>query len=323
MLKVAEPGATFLLNSPYGPDEIWDQLPREVQQQIIDKGLKFYVVDALKVARETEMGVRINTIMQTCFFALADVLPRDQAIEQIKQAIRKTYGKRGESILRRNFAAVDAALATCTKFPYRPRSPASRNACRLSRRTVPISCSASLRCCWMAVATCCRSAPCRWMVPFPPTRPRSRNGVSPRDSDLGSGHLHRVRIVRLGLPARGDSLEGLSARVVKRRARRLPFQALEGQGAADHLMTIQVAPDDCTGCGVCVDVCPAKSKEVVKHKAINMEPKLEHLDRERANFDYFLELPELDRTQAKIETVKGSQLLEPLFEFSGRLCGLR
>ncbi len=115
MLKHAEPGATFLLNSPFGPDEVWDKLPRKVQKQIIDKKLKFYVIDGYEVAKTAGMGGRINTIMQTCFFAISGVLPREEAIEQIKHAIEKTYGKRGEAVVQKNFAAVDAALATCTK----------------------------------------------------------------------------------------------------------------------------------------------------------------------------------------------------------------
>ena len=124
VLEIAEPGATFLLNSPYGPDEVWDQLPVEMQQQIIDKQLKFYVVDGYKVAQEAGMGGRINTVMQTCFFALSGILPREEAIAQIKKAIEKTYGKRGESILRKNFAAVDGALARWrrSKCPLRPRA---------------------------------------------------------------------------------------------------------------------------------------------------------------------------------------------------------
>jgi pyruvate-ferredoxin/flavodoxin oxidoreductase len=322
VLKVAEPGATFLLNSPYGPDEIWDELPREVQQQIIDKGLKFHVVDALKVARETEMGVRINTIMQTCFFALANVLPRDQAIEQIKQAIRKTYGKRGESILRRNFVAVDAALADLHEVSV-PTKVTS-----VTQRMPPVSTDSSdfvRRVTSMLLDGRGDLLPVS-ALPVDGTFPTNTAKVEKRSI------AHEIPIwdpdicIECGLCA-------LVCPHAAIRSKAYPLQSSngvpdgflskpwKGKELPDHWMTIQVAPDDCTGCGVCVDVCPAKSKEVVKHKAINMEPKLEHLDRERANFDYFLELPELDRTQAKLETVKGSQLLEPLFEFSGACAG--
>ena len=146
----------------------------------------------------------------------------------------------------------------------------------------------------------------------------------PGDSDLGSRHLHPVRALCAGLSACGDSHEAFhasSASTVRPRASsRRPWK---GNELADHLMTIQVAPDDCTGCGVCVDVCPAKSKEVAKHKAINMVPKDEHLERERANWDYFLTIPEVDRTLVEDDTVKSSQMLQPLFEFSGACAGLR
>ncbi len=322
VLAVAEAEATFLLNSPYGPDEVWDHLPREIQEQIIDKRLKFYVVDALKVARETDMGVRINTIMQTCFFALAGVLPREQAIEQIKETIRKTYGKRGESVLRRNFAAVDAALAdlhevtvpdtaTSTEERLPPVAPDSSDfvkritAMLLDGRgdLLPVS-----------------------ALPVDGTFPTNTAKVEKRSI------AHEIPIwdpdicIECGLcvlvcphaAIRSKAYPHASVNGVPEGFQSKPWK---GKELPDHLMTIQVAPDDCTGCGVCVDVCPAKSKEAVKHKAINMEPKLEHLDRERENFDHFLEIPELDRTQAKIDSVKGSQLLLPLFEFSGACAG--
>ena len=156
MLQAAEPGATFLLNSPYGADEVWDQLPAETQQQLIDKKMRFFVVDAYKVAAETGMGRRINTVMQTCFFALSGVLPREQAIEEIKSTIRKTYGKRGESVLQKNFAAVDASLDGLVEVKVPARPPASCAACRSARRVARVSSSGSPICCWTAKAICCR-----------------------------------------------------------------------------------------------------------------------------------------------------------------------
>ncbi len=322
VLKAAEPGATFLLNSPYGPDEVWDKLPQETQQQIVDKGLKFYVVDALKVARQTEMGMRINTIMQTCFFALAGVLPRDQAIEQIKATIRKTYGKRGESILRRNFAAVDAALTDLHEIHVPQHVTSSMH------RLPPVPADTSefvQRVTSMLLDGRGDLLPVS-ALPVDGTFPTNTAKVEKRNI------AHEIPIwdpdvcIACGLCALVCPHAAIRSKAYPRDSfNGVPNGFLskpwKGKELTDHLMTIQVAPEDCTGCGVCVDVCPAKSKEAVKHKAINMEPKLEHLDRERANFDYFLQLPELDRTQVKLDTVKGSQLLQPLFEFSGACAG--
>jgi pyruvate-ferredoxin/flavodoxin oxidoreductase len=322
VLKSAESGATFLLNSRYGPDQVWDKLPQEVQQQIIDKGLKFYVVDALKVAHDTEMGVRINTIMQTCFFALAGVLPRDQAIEQIKETIRKTYGNRGESILRRNFAAVDAALADL----HEVRIPEHVTSSMHRLQPVPANTSDFVqRVTSMLLDGRGDLLPVS-ALPVDGTFPTDTAKVEKRSI------AHEIPIwdpdvcIACGLCALVCPHAAIRSKAYPRESLNgVPNGFLskpwKGKELTDHLMTIQVAPEDCTGCGVCVDVCPAKSKEVVKHKAINMEPKLEHFDRERANFDYFLELPELDRTQATLNTVKGSQLLQPLFEFSGACAG--
>jgi pyruvate-ferredoxin/flavodoxin oxidoreductase len=322
VLKVAEHGATFLLNSPYGPDIVWDKLPSEVQQQIIEKELKFYVIDALTVAREAEMGMRINTIMQTCFFALSGVLPREQAIDHIKNAIRKTYGNRGESILRRNFAAVDGSLDAL----HEVQVPASVTSS--THRLPPITGEASdfvKRVTSMLLDGRGDLLPVS-ALPVDGTFPTDTARVEKRSI------AHEIPIwdeeicIQCGLCALVCPHAAIRSKAYPREALNGAPEGFlsrpwKGKELSDHLMTIQVAPDDCTGCGICVDVCPAKSKEVVKHKAINMEPKLDHLERERANFDHFLDLPEIDRTLAKIETVKGSQLLQPLFEYSGACAG--
>jgi pyruvate-ferredoxin/flavodoxin oxidoreductase len=322
VLKVAEHGATFLLNSPYGPDIVWDKLPSEVQQQIIEKELKFYVIDALTVAREAEMGMRINTIMQTCFFALSGVLPREQAIDHIKNAIRKTYGTRGESILRRNFAAVDGSLDAL----HEVQVPASVTSS--THRLPPITGEASdfvKRVTSMLLDGRGDLLPVS-ALPVDGTFPTDTARVEKRSI------AHEIPIwdeeicIQCGLCALVCPHAAIRSKAYPREALNGAPEGFlsrpwKGKELSDHLMTIQVAPDDCTGCGICVDVCPAKSKEVVKHKAINMEPKLDHLERERANFDHFLDLPEIDRTLAKIETVKGSQLLQPLFEYSGACAG--
>ena len=322
LLKVAEPGATFLLNAPCGSDEVWGRLPNELQQQIIDKRLKFYAVDAVRVARETGMGVRINTIMQTCFFALAGVLPREQAIEQIKESIRKSYGKRGESILRRNFAAVDAALANLHEIHVPDRPTSSRH------RLPPISSHSSdfvRRVTSMLLEGRGDLLPVS-ALPVDGTFPTGTATIEKRSIAHDIPIWDPEICIECGLcalvcPHAAIRSKAYPADTLNGAPQGFLSKPWKGKELANHLMTIQVAPEDCTSCGVCVDVCPAKSKEVVKHKAINMEPKQEHLERERVNFEHFLKLPELDRTQAKIDTVKGSQLLEPLFEFSGACAG--
>ncbi len=322
MLQAAAPGATFLLNSPYGADAVWDQLPQETQQQIIDKKLRFFVVDAYKVAAETGMGRRINTVMQTCFFALSGVLPREQAIEEIKSTIRKTYGKRGESVLQKNFAAVDASLDGLVEVKV--PSQATSKLRRLSFSTDAGS-SFIERVTNLLLDGKGDLLPVSAM-PVDGTFPTGTAKIEKRSIALEIPIWDPEICIQCGLcalvcphaairmkPFRSESVHGAPQSFVSR-----PWK---GKEWPDHLMTIQVAPDDCTGCGVCVDICPAHSKEVVKHKAINMQPKLDHLDRERTNFEFFLQLPQVDRTLVKLETVKGSQILEPLFEYSGACAG--
>ncbi len=322
LLGVAAPGATFLLNSPYPADDVWPRLPREVQQAIIDKRLEFWVVDGYRVARDAGLAGRINTVLQTCFFALAGVLPRADAIAAIKDAIRSTYGKRGPAVLERNYAAVDGALAA------------------LAQVKVPEAAAGDLH-----------VAP-----PVPPEAPDFVQRITARII-AGDGDLLPVSALPVDgtFPTATAQWEKRSiadeipiwdpeicidcarcALVCPHAAIRMKvFEPQAASGAPEgfltkewtdrkdpgKLMTIQVAPDDCTGCGVCVSICPAKSKEVAAHKAIDMLPKVEHLGRERDNFEFFLSLPEADRTALKPDTVKGSQMLEPLFEFSGACAG--
>ena len=322
VLEAAKPGATFLLNSPYGPDDVWDHLPIEAQRAIVDKDLKFYVIDAQKIATEVGLGTRINTVLQTCFFALSGVLEREEAIAQIKKAIEKNYGKRGRAVLEQNFAAVDRALEG------------------LHEVTVPEEAKSQLH----------------RLPPVPEEAPDFVKRVTAM-MIAGQGNLLPVS----ALPVDGTFPTGTAQYEKRSIAIEIPIwdpdicidcakcaivcphasirmkvyepSALEGAPATfkhkefkdrEHpgmLMTIQVAPDDCTGCGVCVDICPARSKEVVKHKSIDMELKLEHLEEERANYEFFRSIPPLDRREAKIGTIKGSQMLEPLFEFSGACAG--
>ncbi len=322
VLDVAEPGATFLLNSPYGPDEVWDKLPQEVQQQIIDKKLKFYVVDAYRVARDVGLGVRINTVMQTCFFALANILPRDEAIAHIKEAIRRSYGKRWQSVLDRNFAAVDGALAGLAevKVPAAATSPLHR------LPPVPESSPDFVqRVTAMMIAGRGDLLPVSALPvdgTFPTGTARYEKRSIAREIPIWDADICiECALCSLVCPHAAIRMKVFSPTAVADAPDDFVSKPWNEKGMDGYQMAIQVAPDDCTGCGVCVDVCPAKSKEVVRHKAINMLPKDEHLQRERRRFDFFLNIPEIDRSAVRSDTVKGSQMLEPLFEFSGACAG--
>jgi len=322
VLAKAEPGATFLLASPYGPDEVWDHLPREVQEQIVAKKLRFYVIDAVGVARATGMGSRINTIMQTCFFAISGVLPRDEAIERIKESIRHTYGKRGEIVVQQNFAAVDHTLSHLYEVHYpneitsniRMESPVSDEAPAFVKDVTA-----------QIIAGDGESLPVS-AFPVDGTWPTATTQWEKRN-------------LALEIPVWDPSLCiqcGKCALVCPHAAIRTKAYSPESlAGAPDTFKsmdyksrdlpgmkyTVQVAPEDCTGCGLCVENCPAKNKSQPKFKAINMEPQPPLRFSERANFEFFLDLPELDRTLIPLNTVKNSQLLQPLFEFSGACAG--
>ncbi|MCK6544514.1 pyruvate:ferredoxin (flavodoxin) oxidoreductase [Myxococcota bacterium] len=323
VLETAEQGATFLLNSPYSAADVWDRIPVETQQQIIDKQLKFYVVDANKVAKDVGLGGRINSVMQTCFFALSGVLPREQAIEAIKKATKKAYEKRGKIVVEKNEAAIDASVAALEEV----KVPAAANS-RL-RRLPPVPKTAPdfvQRVTGMIIEGKGDLLPVS-ALPVDGTFPTATAKYEKRsiaqeipiwDPDVCT----QCGLCPLVCPHAAIRLKAYPAEAKTNGAAALPARDWNGKEfPAGTKMTIQVAPDDCTGCGVCVDVCPAKSKEVVKHKAINMEPKLPHLDVERANYEAFLALPEAHRPSLKLASVKGSQLLEPLFEYSGACSG--
>jgi pyruvate-ferredoxin/flavodoxin oxidoreductase len=322
VLKYAQPGAVFLLNSLYGPDEVWDYLPREVQQDILAKKLKFYVIDAYKVADETDMGRRINTIMQTCFFAISGVLPRDQAITAIKDAIKKTYGKRGEAVVQRNFEAVDMTLANLyeVKLPEAVTSDIGRIP------AVPQGAPAFVKdVLGVIIAGHGDDLPVSVLpddgtYPVGTTQWEKRNialemPVWVPDLCIQCGKCvfvcpHAVIRQKIFQPA---ELAGAPETFQSSKARFKEFP--------DSFYSITVSPEDCTGCGLCVEVCPAKDKSQVGRKAINMEAQAPIRERENINWDYFLSLPEVDRTELSLNTIKNSQLLEPLFEFSGACAG--
>ena len=322
MLKYAAPGGIFLLNSVYSKEEVWDRLPVEVQQEIISKKLKFYMINANEVASKTGMGGRVNTIMQTAFFAISGVLPREQAIEEIKRSIKKTYSKRGEAVVQQNYDAVDHTLANLfeikvpdtatSKFKRRPPVPAEAPEfvvdvlgpiIAFKGEELPVS-----------------AFPVDGTYPTATTRWEKRNialeiPVWEPDLCIQCGKCafvcpHAVIREKVYDPAylkdAPPTFKSIDAK----------FKELPGTK-----FTIQVAPEDCTGCSLCVESCPARDKANPLRKAINMAPQLPLRQQEAENWKYFLSIPAPDPDLFNTNTVKNSQLIEPLFEFSGACAG--
>ena len=323
VLGYAASGATVLLNSPYSPEETWKKLPREWQATLIAKKLRLFVIDATHVSQASGMGRRTNTVLQTCFFALSGVLPQEEAIAQIKKAITKTYGKKGEQIVKMNHAAVDAALDGLKEVAI-PATPDSE-----ARATVPPS--------YPGASDFVRSVTARLLANEGDLMPVS---AMPLDGCWPTGTARfEKRNIALEIPVWDAALCiqcNKCAMVCPHAAIRAKFvepAALEG-APADFLSvpfrsnefpgqryTLQVAPEDCTGCSICVQVCPAKDKTNPRHKAIDMAPQPPLLDAQRANWDFFTKLPDPDRTKLDSSTIKNSQFLAPLIEFSGACSG--
>jgi pyruvate-ferredoxin/flavodoxin oxidoreductase len=325
VLELARPGATFLLNSPYGSDEVWGKLPREAQQTIIERKLKFYVVDALAVAKQAGLAGRINTVTQACFFAISGILPRDEAIAKIKDSIRKTYGKRGESVLARNFAAVDASLASMAevKVPERADSLMSRRPIVPKAAPDFVQRVTAMMLDGKGDLLPVSALPVDGTFPTGTTQWEKRS-IAEEIPIWDETICTQCGICPLICPHAAIRMTVFSPEQMKDAPatfKAVPWARKDG-GPLDGLMySLQVAPEDCTGCGACVDVCPTRSKQVVKHKAINMAPKLEHLEAERANYDFYLSLPEVRPSFDKIDGLRGSQLRQPLFEYSGACSG--
>jgi pyruvate-ferredoxin/flavodoxin oxidoreductase len=323
VLDAAEGGATILLNSSYPANEVWDHLPRFVQEQIISKRLKFYVINAYKVAKENGMGNRINTIMQTCFFRLSRVLPREEAIAKIKESIRKTYGKRGDAVVRQNFAAVDAALAhlfevdvpAAVTSTFDMPAAVSQDAPEFVRGvtaeiisgrgdTLPVS-----------------AFPVDGTYPTGTAQWEKRNiaqDVPVWEPDLC---IECGKCV-LVCPHATIRAKVYDESELARAPDGFKHMAAKWRELPDKRYTIQVAVEDCTGCRLCVEVCPAKDKSNASRKALNMRPQLPLRERERANWDFFLTLPDIKKNGAlSFNSVKNVQLLQPLFEFSGACAG--
>ena len=322
VLDYARPGATVLLNSPHAATEVWEKLPRNVQETMIEKKIRLFVIDGSTVATTTGMGGRVNTIMQTCFFALSGVLPREEAIAKIKQSIEKTYAKKGDEVVRRNWAAVDLTLENL----HEVQLPVEATSTRIPAPFVPPQAPD-----FVQRITSVMMAGKGDLLPVSAFAP---DGTWP----TGTTQWER-RNIALEIPiwdpqfciqcnkcafvcphaairAKAfdpESLEGAPD----------TFQSMDykGNDYKGKKYTIQVAPEDCTGCNLCVNVCPGKDKTNPKHKAINMRPESEHREIERPNYSFFLDIPEFDRTTLPRFDVKGTQFLKPLFEYSGACAG--
>ena len=322
IVEAAMPGAVFLLNSPFPAAEVWNHIPKTTQQEILRKKIEFYVIDGYKVAQEAGMGSRINTIMQTCFFAISGVLPREEAIAQIKKAIYKTYGKRGDAVVQKNYAAVDAALAHLEKveLPSAVSSgfdlipSISDKAPQFVRDVlgqiaaghgdqIPVS-----------------ALPPGGAFPTGTAQWEKRNiaqfiPVWDKDLCIQCGKCVMV------CPHAVIRSKVYGAELGDKAPATFEWAKPKWKGMEQDRYTLQVAPEDCTGCGVCVEVCPVKSKSDASRKAINMAPQAALREAERDNWEFFLGLPEVERAKLSHSQVKDIQLLQPLFEFSGACAG--
>ncbi|HEY6104179.1 MAG TPA: pyruvate:ferredoxin (flavodoxin) oxidoreductase [bacterium] len=321
ILGAAAPGAVFLLNAPFGPQQVFDRLSRDAQEQIVGKGLRMYVIDAAKVAKETGMGGRINSIMQTAFFAISGVLPRDEAIGQIKTSIRKTYGRKGEDVVQANFAAVDATLANLYPVPV-PDEPTAAH-----RRPPMVPAEAPD---FVQRVTAMMMAQQGDLLPvsaFPPdgTWPAGTSRWEKRNLADEIPVWDTVLCIQCNKCVLVCPHSAIRAKVVDpgllgeapATFKSTPYRGPEFKGQS---YLLQVAPEDCTGCSLCVHVCPAVDKKNPAHKAVDMAPQPALREAEGENFAFFMGLPDPDRTKVRTD-VKGTQFLRPLFEFSGACAG--
>ncbi|MCX7984449.1 MAG: pyruvate:ferredoxin (flavodoxin) oxidoreductase [Bacteroidetes bacterium] len=322
VLKPAIYGSTFLLNSIYGPNEVWDHLPRHIQQQLIEKKMKFYVIDAYSVARKTGMGSRINTIMQTCFFAISGVLPREKAIEAIKNAIKKTYGKKGDKVVQQNFEAVDQTLANLfeVKVPDKVTSTIEMPPVVSDKAPDFVKNVTAMIIAGKGEQLPVSAMPVDGTFPTGTARWEKRNialEIPVWEKDI----CIQCNKCALVCPHAAIRTKVYDPSYIAQAPPTFKYVDYKGPEYKGMKYTVQVAPEDCTGCTLCVEVCPAKSKTDPAVKAINMKPQPPIREQERANFDFFLSIPDVDRRTVKVDTVKGSQFLMPYFEFSGACSG--
>jgi len=324
MIGDLKQGGTFLLNSPFSKDEIWDKLPKKMQKGIIKKEAKFYIIDATKVAQEANLGKRTNTVLQTCFFAISGILPKDEAIQKIKDAIVKSYSHKGEKVVQMNFNAVDTSLANLEEVAY-PKEITSDKKLLSAMKNAPegfvkevLEVILSGKEDELPVS----AFPVDGTFPMGTTQ-YEKSGIADTipiwdDADLCTQCNKCVAIcphaaIRAKVVTKDELYQApLTLKSVGAIGR--PFEKSDAY-------ILQVSPEDCTGCDLCVAVCPAESKEIENFKAINMHKKSDHDVVENKNWDYFVELPNYDRTELTITNVKGAQFLDPLFEFSGACSG--
>jgi pyruvate-ferredoxin/flavodoxin oxidoreductase len=322
MLEHAGEGADFLLNCQYGPEEVWDRLPREIQEQILQKRIKLHVIDAYRLAREIGLKGRINTIMQTCFFAITGVLPIETAIAKIKEAIEETYGKKGGEVLKRNFEAVDQALAALSSVP----APAGVTSPR--RRPPAVSPQAPDFVQGVTAVMIANKGDLLPVSAFPvdgtwpvgTSRWEKRN-IAAEIPVWDPGICIQCNKCALVCPHAAIRVKVFEPALLEKAPPTFKSSEFRASDYAGFKYTVQVAPEDCTGCTLCVMFCPAKDKSNPKHKSINMEPQAPLRETERENYAFFLDLPEPDRTRPRVLDVKSTQFFQPLFEYSGACAG--
>jgi pyruvate-ferredoxin/flavodoxin oxidoreductase len=322
MLKNAKQGATFLLNSPFSKDEVWSHLPKRVQQTIIDKQLKFFVIDGVKLGNELGLGPRINVIMQTAFFKISDIIPLEQAIREIKDAIVYSYSKAGEKVVNMNKQAVDAALENIEEVTV-PSSADSNIEMTIGQWSgTPDTVQNTLG---PIIDGLGDSLPVSAM-PVDGTFPTATAMYEKRNIAIETPVWDENVCIQCGIcsfmcPHASIRMKIYDEKDLAGAPQTFKSCAARGKDMGDRKFTLQVAVEDCTGCGACVHNCPVKSKDDENHKAINMRPQPPLREAERENFNFFLNLPETDPAMFNSATVKGSQFLQPLFEFSGACAG--
>jgi pyruvate-ferredoxin/flavodoxin oxidoreductase len=322
VLGNAAPGAVFLLNSPHGPEKVWQHLPREVQAEVQEKRLRFFVIDAYEVASAAGMRGQINTVMQTCFFAISGVMPREQAIARIKKAIEKSYGKKGGEVIRKNFAAVDAAVAHLHEVEI----PAKSMNGRARRPLVPESAPAFVKEVTAVMMAGRGDQLPVSALPVDGTYPSGTAAFEKRNiSDLVPVWEPDICIqcgnCSFVCPHAVIRSKFYHESALAKAPAGFKSTPIDARGLPETRYTLQVYVEDCTGCGLCVEVCPAKSKERTGIKAINLHAKAASLEPDRAAIRFFEGLPVNDRGRVDFSTVRGAQFLEPLFEFSGACAG--
>ncbi len=322
ILAPAIEGATFLLNSPYGPEETWDKMPKSVQQAIIDKKMKFYAINAYEVAKATGMGARINTVMQTCFFYLSGILEQTEAVNKIKEAIKKTYGKKGDKIVQMNNAAVDQAIEHMHEIPVPDKATSKIEKPPVVPAEAPqfVQNLTAEIIAGRGYEVPVSKMPVDGVWPTATTQWEKRNlalEIPVWDPDT----CIQCAKCSIACPHAAIRTKVYDPALLDKAPETFKSVDAKGKEFAGMKWTVQVAPEDCTGCGACVHVCPAKNKAEPDKKAINMASQLPLRGSERENYKFFLGIPDYDRGKLRINTVKGSQLCRPLFEYSGACAG--